>query len=410
MPEDVTTDYYRLLGVEPDASRAVIKKAYMRAVRKYHPDVAGDAGAEMTVKINAAWDVLSHDGKRAEYDASRAPKPPEQTVPERPAYTPTSEGSPWDETPESGQGTGGAQAQPAPEPAQPVEKIIPRQATLPIAVAAMAISMLCGVGVAFGAFRGATESGFVVATAAFSVFAVLTFLRGMGVRVQYANRWKIGAAAVYVGIPLFTTYSDEGLGSDTPTSTWVRLGAWALASLVALGIAWLTRWVIADYFSIVRPGVTFFPVDAARAFEQGEPSPQVPQWTMAELRRFSTIPGVRIIHELWPYESPVGIPAAIICANRVAMVFTLPAAVPPASRKAVLKDIRRAAGAFNSHCSVLDRTSVWVLTDIPAEGWPKKARGLRFVAPEDFPRELSGWLGTGPVRRDTLWRVWRMKA
>jgi len=59
-------DYYKILGVDKKASKAEIKKAYRNLAKKYHPDKGGDA--EKFKKINAAYEVLSDDEKRAQYD------------------------------------------------------------------------------------------------------------------------------------------------------------------------------------------------------------------------------------------------------------------------------------------------------------------------------------------------------
>lgn len=61
--------YYATLGVSERASHHEIKKAYRRLARKYHPDRNGTVYAEdMIKKINAAYEVLSDDLKRAQYD------------------------------------------------------------------------------------------------------------------------------------------------------------------------------------------------------------------------------------------------------------------------------------------------------------------------------------------------------
>ncbi len=64
-------DYYSILGVDKNASREQIQKAFRKLARKYHPDVnPGDKTAEDKFKeINEAHEVLSDPEKRKKYDA-----------------------------------------------------------------------------------------------------------------------------------------------------------------------------------------------------------------------------------------------------------------------------------------------------------------------------------------------------
>jgi molecular chaperone DnaJ len=70
----VEKDYYAALGVPKDASAADIKKAYRKLARELHPDKnPGDAKAEARFKeISEAYDVLSDETRRREYDEARA--------------------------------------------------------------------------------------------------------------------------------------------------------------------------------------------------------------------------------------------------------------------------------------------------------------------------------------------------
>ncbi len=63
-------DFYKVLGVDKKASADEIKKSFRRQARQYHPDVRpDDKAAEQKFKeINEAYEVLSDEKKRQEYD------------------------------------------------------------------------------------------------------------------------------------------------------------------------------------------------------------------------------------------------------------------------------------------------------------------------------------------------------
>ena len=62
--------HYDTLGVSRDADEKVVRRAFRRMARKYHPDLnPGDEDAERRFKeINEAYEVLSDPEKRGKYD------------------------------------------------------------------------------------------------------------------------------------------------------------------------------------------------------------------------------------------------------------------------------------------------------------------------------------------------------
>lgn len=58
--------HYETLGISKNSTQDEIKKAYRKLAMKEHPDKGGDA--EKFKKINEAYEVLSDEQKRSEYD------------------------------------------------------------------------------------------------------------------------------------------------------------------------------------------------------------------------------------------------------------------------------------------------------------------------------------------------------
>ncbi len=59
-------NYYEILGIARDASKEDVKKAFRRLAHKYHPDKGGDEAKFK--EINEAYQILTDEKKRAEYD------------------------------------------------------------------------------------------------------------------------------------------------------------------------------------------------------------------------------------------------------------------------------------------------------------------------------------------------------
>ena len=65
-------NYYEILEVDKNASEEIIEKAYKTLAKRYHPDLQnGETKKEYEEKmklINEAYDILSNDFKRKQYD------------------------------------------------------------------------------------------------------------------------------------------------------------------------------------------------------------------------------------------------------------------------------------------------------------------------------------------------------
>lgn len=64
-------DHYGTLGVPPDADMETIKTRYRQLARENHPDVSDGDTADAMAAINRAYEILSDEESRKEYDNAR---------------------------------------------------------------------------------------------------------------------------------------------------------------------------------------------------------------------------------------------------------------------------------------------------------------------------------------------------
>ena len=64
------TDYYKVLGVSPEATEKELTRAYRKLAKQYHPD-ANPGSEDRFKQISGAYEVLGDPEKRKEYDEVR---------------------------------------------------------------------------------------------------------------------------------------------------------------------------------------------------------------------------------------------------------------------------------------------------------------------------------------------------
>ena len=70
---DLDVDYYRRLGVKESATQVEIKRKFYELAKQHHPDAAisRKSDGEKFKQITAAYDILSNENLKRQYDASR---------------------------------------------------------------------------------------------------------------------------------------------------------------------------------------------------------------------------------------------------------------------------------------------------------------------------------------------------
>ncbi len=83
-------NYYRLLGVPPDAGQRRIKSAYRSLAKRFHPDrnSGSETAAELFRQVNHAYLVLSNPQLRAHYDQKLSREQPPSGTSGTPRHDP----------------------------------------------------------------------------------------------------------------------------------------------------------------------------------------------------------------------------------------------------------------------------------------------------------------------------------
>lgn len=61
-------DYYQILEALPHSDEKKLKIAYLKAAKKYHPDIYKGINKNHFSKVNEVYNVLKYSHKRADYD------------------------------------------------------------------------------------------------------------------------------------------------------------------------------------------------------------------------------------------------------------------------------------------------------------------------------------------------------
>lgn len=392
MMREETRDWYRLLGVDETADRSTIKKAYLKAIRTYHPDVAGPEGEEMTVLLNEAWNTLSDETRRADYDRSRRPKTQPTTTPTPGSATPTpappsrTDNDLWD------------------VPLRPDAPVPQDETITPHQTRWWEIPLMLGATLAAGALLGwATAqwspdfTALVPLGVALLLFASLA--DGCMWRLNHgrATLWT-ARLVLTVGVPALIIYAQGGQTAKGGIALILAI----LTSLAARQFAWTVR----DIRAVAHPGVGAYPTDAARVFEQAPASGTDP--VLDVLRAMDDVPGARLFHNLCPPLAPVGIDHAVVVGTRIALIVPVAYGVDPRDLARFAKTLKKVAAAVTSGLPTGHTTRLWIVANGCQN--PPRVRGVDITTTAQLGAQVRAFLKEGPVRRRTLQHIWQMCA
>jgi Ca-activated chloride channel family protein len=81
-------DYYTMLGIMRNATQEEIRRAYLKAVQRLHPDKNVNPGeTEMFLDVQQAYEVLMDPKRRAQYDAILPPESKKLPLPVNPVFS-----------------------------------------------------------------------------------------------------------------------------------------------------------------------------------------------------------------------------------------------------------------------------------------------------------------------------------
>lgn len=71
MPEELTTDYYEVLQISPNADPDTVHRVYRLLAQRFHPDNQSTGDSEKFRTLTEAYQVLGDPEQRAQYDVNR---------------------------------------------------------------------------------------------------------------------------------------------------------------------------------------------------------------------------------------------------------------------------------------------------------------------------------------------------